>query len=249
MASRKVAQKQVVSQAEKERIEKNIADKKKAVEVIDYEKYFSKFETDDFKISDDELKEDIKKFAPKPNVRTYEELRKEAKKKLSDALSGIRFAAINEATSFVKSDESEIEPLKSYRIDHSELKKTLFEFAFIFGNYTRNRKWIRIEDGVYFALPDLLQNGNHTVLVTVFAEQIAQKLKTIPNALIIVLEKKNYEINEVTRPYCFSKGHLICPENVRVPILNDLKIIFSEMGKLAQNRDFSKITTLAKLKR
>lgn len=220
-------------------------DKRAKDENIDYEDYFKDFNTDEFDITDEQLKKDIEKYAPKPNVRTYSELKAEAKKKLGLALTGIVFATTTEYDDFTLNDEVDLERIR-YKVDRDLLKTTLFEFAFIFGNYNKNRKWILIGEGVYFCLPDLLTQGNHTVLVTLFAEKISMKLKNSSNAVTVVLEKKNFEIKSEMRQYCFSKGHLVCANEQRINILSDLRIIFTEMRKQAQDRNFDNIKTLAK---
>jgi len=241
-----VVQKIVPNAKQIEASKAKIAEFEKVGKKIDYEEYFKNIDFDDFVLSDENLKADLEKFVPKPVVRTYDELKREAKKKMIESLGNIKFG-FTERNEFFLNEDVELTSFAA-KVDIAVLKKCLFEFSFICGNYNRQRKWIRFDDGLYFSLPDLLKDGNHAVLVTYFADKISVRLHNgIDNAVTNVLKKKNMEI--VHPDKCFSKGHLIDKENKRVEILNDMKEIFTQMKKPQNDRDFSKVIYIAKVKK
>jgi len=210
---------------------------------IDYEAYFEGWNPSDFEISDDDLRKDLEIFVPKPVVRTLNELKEEANKKIKEAMKTIKMGYTNRDDFFLDSN-TEMEKFQG-EIDKNNIKKSLFEFAFICGNYNNARKWIRLDNGIYFCLPLLLEKGNHAALVTFFSEKIAAKLERgIENAITNVLKKKGMQI--LTPRFCFSKGHLICADDQRVNVLNDLKLIFVQMSKPQNDRDFTGIKVIAK---
>jgi len=217
----------------------------KQKKVNDYEEYFKDFNLDEFSIDSKTLKEDLEKFVPKPVVRTYDDLKKEAREKIDESLKSIKFGT-TDRDEFFLSDDIEMEQFKA-EVDKNAIMKSMFEFAFICGNYTKSRKWIRFDSGLYFCLPTLLEKGNHAMLVTFFADKISNKLNdNMGNAITAVLEKKDFTIEQ--RRYCFSKGHLLANDEERKKVLFDLKVIFSEMKKQQNDRDFSSVSFLAKKK-
>lgn len=207
---------------------------------------------DNFTIDDNELATAIKDFAPKGKVRSYEELKEDAKKKMDLALVHYLVKTFDDAreefviaTSDVNKDNiclaSEISK-KNIIIESDKMLKMIFEFAFIFGNYNDKRAWIRYNEKTFIKFPYLLDNKGHSVFVLIFAVQISEKLKKNDNAFSTILTRAKVEINPIKKQFLFSKGHLIVDAKERLAVMADLKIIFEQLGKKdINNRDWKSI--------
>lgn len=205
-----------------------------------YEELF--FDNEDFVIDTERLKEDVKNFAPKMKIRTIDELQAEAEENLKEALSDVKFAKCVSDSFVLKDDNAELETVSErVDLDARTLKRILFDFAFIYGNYNANKKWINVPDTQYYlSLPKLLKQGKHSTLVILHLQLIAEKLKDVDNAFIQVLAKSKVVIKPNQRPFAFSKGHLLLDDK-RKEILEDVNLVFSELKKPIDKRDFSKL--------
>jgi hypothetical protein len=192
-----------------------------------------------FTIDDDELRSAIAEFAPKGKVRSYDELYDDARKKMDASLAHYsikQFGEEKEEYVLASADVSKeniidsADVKKGQEIKPAILMKALFEFAFIFGNYSEKRAWIRIDSKTFIKFPYLIENKGHSVFVMLFAKQIAKKLETIDNAFITILQKNKIVVPKNRRSFCFSKGHLMNDKD-RIEIMSDLKYIFEQLNK------------------
>lgn len=197
-----------------------------------------KINWDSFEMKDDELKLAIEEYAPKGKVRTYEELKVESKRQMESALVhyDVKHFDMDKQGFTLANNEVSAENVKDCK-DDKELKLTpdilqtiLFEYAFIFGNYTERRAWIRVDARTYIRFRSLLENKGHSTFVILYAKQIAKKLETIDNAFITILRKNKIEVPKEKRPFCFSKGHLLNDID-RMYIMGDLRVIFEQFAK------------------
>jgi len=251
--SRNLKQKLVSEQKKKQDIEEKEFQKKKE-NIIFMDKNTNKdylvdlyFQGDEYLPSDDILKQDIEKFAPKLKVRTAGELIKESEENFKEALSNVQFATCLTDKFVISDNEEGLERIKGLiQIEPITLKRLVFDFGFIYGNYNLTKKWIRIPDTIIFiSFPDLLKQGKHATFVLLNLTNISEKLKLLDNAFISVLLKAKIPIKPEQRIVAFSKGHLINEEK-RKEILNDINLVFNEMKKPLDKRDYSKLLFFGK---
>jgi hypothetical protein len=222
-------------------------------EAVKVENYTSDYYIDlffdgvQFDISDDQLREDVNKLAPKSKVRTLEELRDEATKNIEEALRTVKFARSNCGNFTMNDEQDDIEAHnEKIVISKDDFKKMMFNFAFIYGNYNAKKKWINIIGTQYYiSFPDLLKNGKHASFVFMFVDLISKKLKAVDNAIITVLKKGNIQLSMEQRAFAFSKGHLLNDAH-RKEIIDDLKLIFNQIAKPVDKRDFRELKYFGK---
>jgi hypothetical protein len=194
-----------------------------------------------FEIDNEELKRVIDEYAPKGKVRSYDELYNDARKKMDAALTHYivkKFGedkkefvlSNNDVTRDNQTDSADIKD-KGDKVPREVLMTILFEFAFIFGNYSDKRAWIRVDARTFIKFPYLIENKGHSVFVMLFARHISVKLRDIDNAFLTILKKNKVNVNKDKRQFCFSKGHLLVLEKDRLDVIADLKIIFEQLNK------------------
>jgi len=139
------------------------------------------------------------------------------------------------------------------------LPSTIAAYAFVYGNYKKERYGIKIIEeetndpdtglsvksgnSYYVTFPTLLNEGKHSVLVHVYKNTISRLLtKGYKNSLVNILEKAGVDLDASKLPYLFPKGHVICPNKDDIdPIRKDLEVIFNQMKVRAEKRDFSEL--------
>lgn len=200
--------------------------------------YFDSFEVDDKLFT-----EQLELFTPKPKSRTYEELRSEAIAAYESSLKTMQFGVVASESLVTSGKSEDVQETVVFEVDKRELTNTLFDFAFIYGNYNENKKWIKLlASNRCVAFPELISSNKHAAFVTIFAKKISEKLEKHDNALISILKRKNVEIKKEKRKFLFAKGHLLCEDDEsRNKCIKDLNLIFEQVKLKQDKRDFSKL--------
>jgi hypothetical protein len=197
--------------------------------------------------TDEELLADVEMFGPKIKVRTIAELVEEATKNLKDSFSNLKFAFCPSEKFVLKDDEKDLEQInEKIKMAPEDFRKLIFDFAFIYGNYNQQKKWIKIGTSPnYIAFPSLLQNGKHSTFVLSEISGISERLRKVDNAFIKILAKSKIVLKPEQRPYAFSKGHLLNEEK-RKDILDDINLVFSQLKIQVDKRNFSSLKFFGK---
>jgi len=211
---------------------------KKKIDISDAIMKFLEMDFDNYDIDGGELDVHMSELAPKGEARNKDELKIDADKKFKEALKTMKFAVSGSPKFVLTNDDKSIEECGPIPIEVNVLKATLFDFAFIYGNYNEKRKWIKIlNTQTFISFPELISNKGHTTFVVLFCDKISEKLMNTSNALIKLIEKREVKIREDRKKYLFSKGHLMSDEH-RDAIIKDLNEIFKQLKKPVNERRF-----------
>lgn len=202
-----------------------------------------------YKVDDDVVDDWIAGLQTSSSARSPQEIDEMNMKKFEAGLRSAQFSAVASEKAILSQEEVK----ESDKITDGVKKETIklavkasILFAFVHGNVTNKKLWIKIpgeenEDKPKFVSFPLLNSvGSRSVLVHVYRDEIANLLqKGKDNTLTTVLKKSNVEIKENKRKYLFPKGHLLSNSKEEInAIREDLNIIFQQMTKPIEKRKF-----------
>jgi len=183
------------------------------------------------------------------SARSPQEIDEMNNKKFEAGVKAAQFCAVASEKAILSADEVK----DSDRITDGVKKETVktaikasILFAFVHGNVTSRKLWIKIpgeekdDKPKFVSFPLLNSVGSRSVLVHVYRDEIANLLsKGKDNTLTTVLKKSNVEIKAEKRKYLFPKGHLLATSKEEInAIREDLNIIFQQMTKPIEKRKF-----------
>jgi hypothetical protein len=211
----------------------------------------SDFSIDDdtlYQFSDDELDTMISELQTSSSARSPEEIDKMNSTKFESAVKSMQFCSISSDKAVLSVDDVKESDKITEGIDNQMIKlamKSSVVFAFVHGNVTTKKAWIRITHvdkgkSNYVSFPLLNAVGSRSVLVHVYRDEISKFLeKGKKNTLALILEKSNITVKKEKIKYLFPKGHLLASDKTIIDaIRTDLNHIFEEMAKPIEKRKF-----------
>jgi len=210
------------------------------------------FEASDLSLDEKEIKNLIDDMTSTVNTRSPEEIDEQNKKIFREALHSAVFASITKVDKPVlpKTEVADRDLLKSglSKEDFKKMFQKTLGFSFLHGNITKKKYWMKLKDdgekSVFFSLPDLDKTGHRSIMVHNFRHYIQAFLKAgHKNTLTTVLEKAGVTIKNGDK--LFPKGHLVASKDEIPKIREDLKLIFEQMGKPVDKRDFKDLKFFA----
>jgi len=206
----------------------------------------------------------LQDLRPRFGGRSPEEIEAQNRQTYRAALVSMQFGFSTSNVPTMKQGEVRSTDISKYKEEQLKnicevVPQVAASYAFLYGNYTASRYWINTRktftDGgqTYYAFvsfPTLLQTGNHSTLVHVYKHFIANVLnKGVANAFITILDKAGIKVSDDRREYCFPKGHLLLNKKSDIDnCMHDIEIIFREMKKQKDLRDFTDLKFYAKKK-
>jgi len=201
-----------------------------------------------FTFEEKELDDMIADLQTSSSARSPEEIDKMNQAKFESAVKSIQFAAVASEKAVLSSDEVKENEKVNDGITEQMVKlamKSSVIFAFVHGNVTNKKTWMRISHGEgdkskYVSFPLLNAVGSRSVLVHVYRNEISHFLEIgKKNTLVSILEKSNVSVKKEKVKFLFPKGHLLASNKATIDaIREDLNIIFSEMSKPIDKRKF-----------
>jgi len=219
--------------------------------VVNAQKFLANIDWEDsqyWEFNEEEVKQTINELTLVQSARTPEDIDNAVTQKFRSSITSATFAKVKSEKAILQySDVTEKDKTAEIKLDPKKVRQimqTLLVFAFLHGNITNKKFWIKIMtngegNSIYIGLPTLNSVGNRSTLVHYFKNEISAMLKEgLNNTLTTILARSKIEVKKEKRAYLFAKGHLLVKKEEIPLVRDDLTKIFSQFSVPVESRKF-----------